>query len=234
MGLRNKEREMSAELQMSASGDAVDFPYRALSRGAIASIIFAVLSLPGLIPTFEPLIALALIGIAAASFAIRGIHRYPNEFSGLGLAKFGLTANLLLLVGGVSLHGYIYVTEVPAGYERVPFYQLQTAEPAPDAPTELALEVDGKQVFIKGYVHPSSGGGRLRQFVMVPDLGTCCFGGQPRSSDMIEVTLTGGQSIKAGLTRRKVAGKFMLNRIPQSLTDFDNVVFYRLQADQVK
>ncbi len=219
---------------MSASDDAVDFPYRALSRGAIASIIFAVLALPGLIPTFEPLIALSLIGIAASAFAIRGIIRYPEEFSGLALAKFGLVANSVLLVGGIALHSYIYMTEVPDGYERVQFYKLQTPEPAPDAPSELAAQVDGKQVFIKGYVHPSSGGGRLRQFVMVPDLGTCCFGGQPRSSDMIEVTLSGGQTIKSGMTRRKVAGKFTLNRRPQSLSDFDNVVFYRLRADQVK
>ena len=225
---------MSGEIQMSASSDAVDFPYKALSRGAVASIIFALLALPGVIPTFEPMIALSLIGLAAALFAIRAISRYPDEFSGLALAKFGMIANAVLLVGGTALHTYIYMTEVPEGYERVPFYKLQTAEPAPDAPTELATEVDGKQVFIKGYVHPSSGGGRLRQFVMVPDLGTCCFGGQPRSSDMIEVTLTGGQTIKSGMTRRKVAGKFTLNRIPQSITDFDNTVFYRLKADQVK
>ena len=225
---------MSAELQMSASDDAVDFPYRALSRGAIASMIFAVLAFPGLVPTFEPLLALSLIGIAAAAVAIRSVRRYPDEFSGLALAKFGLAANLLLLIGGTALHSYIYLTEVPDGYTRVPFYKLQVPEPIPDRPTEAAIEADGKQVFIKGYVHPSSGGGRLRQFVMVPDLGTCCFGGQPRSSDMIEVTLTGGQTIKSGITRRKVAGKFTLNRIPQSLTDFDNVIFYRLKADQVK
>lgn len=225
---------MSAELQMTASDDAVEFPYRALSRGAIASILFAVLAAPGLIPTFEPLIALSLIGIAAAAFAMVGIRRYPDEFSGLALAKLGLIVNGLILVGGIGLHTYIYITEVPDGYERVPFYQLQMPEPKPDAPTELAATIDGKQVFIKGYVHPSSGGGRLRQFVMVPDLGTCCFGGQPRSTDMIEVTLTGGQTIQSGLTRRKVAGKFTLNRRPQSLTDFDNAVFYRLKADQVK
>ena len=225
---------MSAELQMTASDDAVDFPYRAMSRGAIASIIFSGLALPGLIPTFEPLIALSLIGVAAATVAIRSIRRYPDEFSGMSLAKFGLVANVLLLVGGTALHSYIYMTEVPDGYTRIPFYKLQMPEPTPDAPTELAIDVDGKQVFIKGYVHPSSGGGRLRQFVMVPDLGTCCFGGQPRSSDMIEVTLTGGQTIASGMTRRKVAGKFTLNRIAQSLSDFDNVVFYRLRADQVK
>ena len=225
---------MSAELQMTASDDAVDFPYRALSRGAIASMIFAALATPGLIPTFEPLIALSMIGIAAAAFAIVGIRRYPNEFSGLMLAKLGLAVNTLILVGGVAMHSYIYMTEVPDGYERIPFYQLQMPEPKPDMPTELAVTIDGKQVFIKGYVHPSSGGGRLRQFVMVPDLGTCCFGGQPRSTDMIEVTLTGGQTIQSGMNRRKVAGKFTLNRRPQSLSDFDNSVFYRLKADQVK
>jgi hypothetical protein len=225
---------MSAELQLSASSEAVDFPYRAISRGAIASLVFAVLSLIGLVPTFESMLVLTLIGIIAAVTALRTIRRYPEEYSGQMLARIGLAANAMILIGGVTLHTYIYLTEVPEGYERVPFYSLQTVEPAPDVPTPMASEIDGKKVFIKGYVHPASGGGRLRQFILVPDLGTCCFGGQPRSSDMIEVTLIGGQTVSSTMRRRKLAGTFSLNRIPQRRSDFDNTIYYRLRADQVK
>ena len=225
---------MSAELQMSSASEAVEFPYRAISRAAIASIIFMILSLPGLLETFAPMLVLALLGIAAALVGLRSIRRYPNEYSGSQLAQIGLFACLLIFVGGIARHTYIYLTEVPEGYERVPFYMLQQDQNLPDTPTQTAFDINGKPVFIKGYIHPSSGGGMLRQFILVPDLGTCCFGGQPRSSDMIEVTLLGGQTVKAGMTRRKLAGKFMLNQVPRRVTDFDNTVFYRLRADIAK
>ena len=132
------------------------------------------------------------------------------------------------------MHTYIYLTEVPEGYTRVHFYELQQEGSRPDQPTEKALEINGQSVFLKGYIHPSSGSGLLKRFILVPDLGTCCFGGQPKSSDMIEVTLSGSQTAKAGMTKKKLAGTFMLNQLPQRVTDFDNTVFYRLKVDQVR
>jgi len=232
---RTAEPTMStAEPYMSTSDASVDFPYRALSRAAIYSVFFFVLSLLGLIPLFAPMIVLALIGLAFAFAGLRAIRRYPNEYSGIGIARFGIVANASLFVCALAMHTYIYMTEVPEGYTRVPFYELKQPDDAPDVPTEFAMEIDGEKVFIKGYIHPASGDGLLRQFVLVPDLGTCCFGGQPRSTAMIEVTMTSGKSVKGGMTKRKLAGKFVLNRAPQKNTDFDNIVFYRLKADQVQ
>ncbi len=225
---------MSASIQMSTTDDAVDFPYRAVSRAAIASIIFAVLAVPGLLQTFAPMLVLTLVGILAGVVGWRATTRFENEFSGKSIAIAGLAINSLLLVGGVVGHVYIYMTEVPEGYERVQFYELQQDPALPDMPTEKSIAIDGQNVFLKGYIHPSSGSGVLRQFIMVPDLGTCCFGGQPRSSDMIEVTLTGGQTIKAGMTKIKLAGKFTVNRAPQIVTDFENALFYRMRVDQIR
>ncbi|WP_345686218.1 DUF3299 domain-containing protein [Novipirellula caenicola] len=225
---------MSAELQMSSSSDVVEFPYRAVSRAAIASVVFFVLAFPGLIPTFSPLLILTAVGIAAGIVGFRATKQFPDEYSGGALAKFGVIGNALLMVGGIGLHTYIYMTEVPDGYTRIPFHELQQPEGMPDIPTRFAYDIDGDKVFLKGYIHPASGSGALRQFILVPDLGTCCFGGQPKSSDMIEVTVTNGKNVKAGLTKRKLAGKFQLNRSPQKLTDFDNNIFYRIKADQVR
>tara|TARA_R110002073_G_scaffold49466_12_gene132041 strand:+ start:2271 stop:2948 length:678 start_codon:yes stop_codon:yes gene_type:complete len=225
---------MSAELQMSSSSDVVEFPYRAVSRAAIASVVFFVLAFPGLIPTFSPLLILTAVGIAAGIVGFRATKQFPDEYSGGTLAKFGVIGNALLMASGIGLHTYIYMTEVPDGYTRIPFYELQQPEGMPDIPTRFAYDIDGDKVFLKGYIHPASGSGALRQFILVPDLGTCCFGGQPKSSDMIEVTVTNGKNVKAGLTKRKLAGKFQLNRAPQKLTDFDNNIFYRIKADQVR
>lgn len=225
---------MSASIQMSTTDDAVDFPYRAVSRAAIASLIFAALALPGLLQTFAPMLVLTIVGILAGIVGWRATTRYENEFSGKSLAVAGITLNSLLLVGGLAGHIYTYMTEVPEGYERVQFYELQQDASLPDMPTEKSIAIDGANIFLKGYIHPSSGSGMLRQFIMVPDLGTCCFGGQPRSSDMMEVTLTNGQTIKAGMTKIKLAGKFTVNRAPQIVTDFENVVFYRMRVDQIR
>lgn len=219
---------------MSSAADTVEYPYRAISRAAIASVIFFALALPAVMPTFSPLLGLALVGAIAAGAGLSAIRRYPDEYSGRSLALFGLIGNLVLFAGGIAEHTYIYLTEVPDGYERVQFYQLQQDPALPDGPTDAALEISGEPVFLKGYIHPSSGGGMLRQFVLVPDLGTCCFGGQPRSSDMIEVTLTSGQTVRAGLFKRKLAGTFIVTPYPQKKTDFDNTVFYRMKADQVR
>lgn len=211
-----------------------ELPYRALSRGAVVSLVLALLALPGLIPTFELMLVFAAFGFLVALIAHRTIRRYPNEYSGGLLALAGMALNALLLFGGIGMHTYVYLTEVPEGYDRVGFYELQTPESRPDAPTQRAVELDGSDIFLKGYIHPASGSGQLRRFVLVPDLGTCCFGGEPRSSSMIEVTLKGGQTVRATNLRIKLAGKFLVNKHLQQSRDFDNVVFYRLQAEMVK
>lgn len=222
---------MSAELQMSSAHNEVEFPYRAMSSTAISSLVFAVLGLLAGI-FFWPALGLCLIGIVVGLIGYRQIRRYPEEFDGLGIAMAGIGINAAILIGGAAMHTYIYLTEVPEGYTRVQFYELQQDNDQPvDGPTQRAIEMNGKSIFLKGYIHPSSGSGMLKRFILVPDLGTCCFGGQPKSSDMIEITLMDGQATKAGLTKKKLAGTFMLNDAPQRVTDFDNALFYRMNVD---
>lgn len=224
----------TAEIQLSDSSDAIDYPYRAISRAAIVSIALFLPAMLGLVQAFAVMLVFALFGIGAAVMGLRTVSRYPDEFSGKPLAMAGLALNSLLLVGGVAQHSYVYATEVPEGYTRVSFFDLQQPEHLPDLPNAKAMEIDGQAVFLKGYIHPSSGSGLLRRFILVPDLGTCCFGGQPRSTDMIEVTLTGGQTVTAGLTKLKLAGKFMLNPNAQKSADFDNRIFYQMRVDQLR
>jgi len=227
---------MSAEVQLTsyAATEPNDFPYRAISRAAVASIVMLPIALLGLIQAFAPLLFFAVIGLICAVLALRSIARWPDEYSGRSLALIGAVLSGLLLVGGTSRHAYVYATEVPEGYQRVSFYDFQQPQTAPDVPTARALEFDGQNIFIKGYIHPSSGSGLLRRFILVPDLGTCCFGGQPRSTDMIEVTLTKGQKVRSGLTKRKLAGKFTINPYAQKTPDFDNQIFYQLRVDEIR
>lgn len=221
------------EASTERGADYGDLPYRALSRGAVLGVILFVLGLPGLVPTFEPMLVMSLLGLVASVHAVRVVRRYPEEYSGGMVAQAGVVLNACLFFGGVGLHTYIYFTEVPDGYERVGFYELVTPDRLPDAPTPRAVEVDGTDIFVKGYIHPASGSGQLSRFVLVPDLGTCCFGGEPRSSSMIEVVMANGETVRAGKLKIKLAGKFTVNKYMQKSRDFDNAVFYRLKADMV-
>jgi Protein of unknown function (DUF3299) len=221
-----------AEIQMT-SADEVEFPYRAMSSSAIASIVFAVIALL-LGYFFWPTLGLAVVGFVVGLAAFRTISRFPEEFDGKQIAVAGMLLNLLVIGLGASFHTYVYLTEVPDGFTRVQFYKLQQEENGPNAPTDDALKIDGQPIFLKGYIHPSSGSGLLKRFILVPDLGTCCFGGQPKSTDMIEVTLHNGQTTKAGLIKKKLAGEFRVNRAPEKLADFDNNVFYRLKVEYIK
>ena len=223
---------MSAEIQLTAAGDDIEFPYRAMSSGAVASVIFAAIGLIGGV-FFWPVLALCVFGVTLGIFSLRKIARFPQEFDGKQIAIAGVLLNLMTVAGCAGMHTYIYLTEVPEGYTRVHFYELQQPGEE-DQPTPKAFEIDGQEVFLKGYIHPASGSGLLKRFILVPDLGTCCFGGQPKSSDMIEVTLVGGDTTKGGLRKKKLAGTFVLNKVAQKVTDFDNIVFYRMEVDIIR
>lgn len=218
---------------MSLPADAEsDFPYRAISKLAISSVMLFVFGLAGIL--FPVILVLAAVGALLGLLSVRSIATYPNEFSGGAIARFGLFANLLLFTGGVGYHGYVYATEVPEGYTRVNFWELQQPDGVADLPTERAREINGEQVFIKGYVHPTSGSGMLKRFIMVPDMGTCCFGGQPKSTDMMQVNLTSGGAIQSNLMKKKLAGKFYLTPPDRSVPGFENGIFYRFSVDQVR
>lgn len=210
-------------------------PYRALSRGAVTSFALTILSL--LMVYFWPgTLFLPLLGTLLGFASVRAIRRYPGELSGRGMAWTGALGSLFLLVSAAAYHITVYVTEVPDGYTRISFEQLQPDPARPDMYVpQSALALDGKQVFVKGYIHPSvSGLGPVNQFVLVPDLGTCCFGGQPKLTDMIEVTVPGkGGAVQYSRRKQKLAGTL---KVDTRLKRVDGLtgVFYQLQADVVR
>ena len=209
-----------------------DFPYRAISRSAVASVVLFFAALIGWL--LWPALVLAVVGLIMGIWAIRSIRAYPEEFSGSEIAKFGLIANAVLLVTAIGYHSYVYATEVPDGYTRVQFYDLQPGDGRGDSPTEVAREMSGEQIFLKGYIHPTSGSGQLKRFILVPDMGTCCFGGQPKSTDMVDVTLGGGQTITSNVLKKRLAGKFYVLPVSQKIPGFDNGLFYRFKVDIIR
>ena len=104
---------MSAEIQMSSAEDVGEFPYRAMSSTAIASVVFAV---------DRAAVRLFLLALSWTGgrrnrrwgfVGYRQIQRFPEEFDGKEVAITGMLLNLVILIGGAGLHTYIYLTEVP-------------------------------------------------------------------------------------------------------------------------
>ncbi len=225
-------------------------PYRAICRSAIISAVLAAISLPLVVLAVVSMefqvgdaVPLGLLGALFAAVALvlgfvggRTIQRFPSEYTGKRLARFGLVGGLLLFIAGSATAGFTYTTEVPDGYTRTGFWELQPDPEMPQYPVPpKAAELSGKPIFIKGYMHPGVASmGKVNHFILVPDMGTCCFGGQPKATDMIEVVVKEGKERVAYSPRRiKLSGTFYLADIPTQSLGLRNV-WYHLEADEVK
>ncbi|HEY2414365.1 MAG TPA: DUF3299 domain-containing protein [Pirellulaceae bacterium] len=225
-------------------------PYRAISRSAVISAVLAAISLPlvvlavvsmrfqvgdavplGFVGAFLAFIAF-IMGVVGA----RAVRRYPTEYTGGRLAKTGMIGGVFLAIIGSTSASFTYSTEVPDGYNRVGFWELQPDPDQPELPIAVkAIELTGKPIFIKGYMHPGVASmGKVNHFILVPDMGTCCFGGQPKPTDMIEVFIPDGKERVAYSPRRiKLAGTFLLADRPIQSLGLKNV-WYHMEADRVQ
>lgn len=224
--------EMDALVENDQEGWEDYESYRAVSKAAVSSLIIGIF---GLLALAAPLLViLPFIGLFWGWRALRSIRCYPQELTGRGLAWTALVFNGLLFVGGSTFHAVVYATEVPEGAQRISFRDLQPTRDAPDLPVSpRALELDGEQVFIKGYLYPDGQQNNIRQFILIPDLGTCCFGGQPALTDMIQVTLQDPLRAHFSLRKRSIAG---ILRVDTELRPISGLggVYYRLEADHYR
>ena len=215
--------------------------YRSISKTAILSMVFAIFALIAvpfmfLIPEVAIFVGfLASIGIGFGLLAVWGLKRYPDEIVGWGPAKIGLIGSLVFAVGGFGLYGYVYATEVPPDHQRISFSMLKPDKRKEELVPQAAFDLDGKKVFIKGFVRPGQRRVGLKQFILVGDFGDCCFGGNPEITDVIAVDLLGDLKVDYSYRLRRIAGTFKLNP-GRRLVDEDGIpqVFYTIEADYIR
>jgi len=207
--------------------------YRALCGLSVIAVLGGLLSLLAILDVWTlKLVPLATILIGW--LALRKISQDPEEVSGRGWALFGISVALVGLIVGTSLAAYTYATEVREGFQRIHYSQLQPVEDdkgQPRLPQEV-LDLDGKKVFIKGYAYQPAGGEvfHIKQFMLVRDKGDCCFGGNPKITDMILVTLKPPVELREWSTSvQRLSGTF---RIQQGMAVDDlGGCIYHLDAD---
>ena len=209
--------------------------YRSISRAAIVSLVLGLLSIAGL--AFASLLVLPVVGLVLGLVGLSTIRRYPAEYTGNKIAASGILLCTGLFIGGASWHTYDYLTEVPPDHIRTGFWELQPDPDRPELPVSpKSLELTGKKVFIKGYIHPGvASSGKVNRFILVPDMGTCCFGGDPKATDMIEVYIPDAANRLAySRTRVKLAGTFEVSQIASQKLKMKNPVWYHLEVGQVR
>lgn len=204
--------------------------YRSISKAALAGIIFSITGLLFLVSSL--LIVLPLAGFALCLIGLSSIKRLPEELSGKSAAKIGLWISGVTLLIGIASHGYTIATEVRPGYERISYRMLKD-DPKTKLPySEKAEELDGKKVFLKGWIRPGNRKNDLKDFILVGDFGSCCFGGSPKITDVVAVSIKGDDRLSYGWKVRRISGTFRLNR-QTATTSEDGVprVFYQIDAD---
>lgn len=163
--------------------------YKPISPAAAAGLALGLLSVVAAITVADigPW-TFAAVPVAGLLLGVRGVgsvRRY--DMAGLGAARAGVLLSGLALVGGLAFYAYVAATEVPEGYERISYEPLQPSGAGPIS--EAAQALDGKKVYIKGYMYPTSQRRGIKSFVLCRDNGDCCFGGKPKANDMVEITL---------------------------------------------
>jgi hypothetical protein len=224
---------MSIDVEPAAVPAEDYLQYRALSTAAVAALIVGLLSPVAILGW--TLLVVPLIGIPLSLFALAKVRKHHQELTGEGLAKAGLALSLAFAVLGPARLGYVYVTEVPDGYERISYAQLQPDEAvAGELVPPGAIDLEGKRVFIKGFVYPGGQLDGIRQFLLVRDQGDCCFGGNPKLTERILVTLEEPLQLTYQSRIHKLGGTFHVEARDNAIDKAPGGVFYHLKADYLQ
>lgn len=195
-----------------------EFSYRPVPMSAIVGAILAILSISALLAWLA--IPLAVLAALVSLVAVVRIARSQGEFAGLWMATGALTLSLVMAVAGVLLTIHRYRTEIPPGYERVSFAYDISAKGIGrrvDGDKEYLVipqevqDLEGKSVYLKGFMYPTNRPYALTQFVLCKDNAQCCFGGQPALQDMIGVVLTKNRTTDHDPSLIGVAGTLRIN-----------------------
>lgn len=197
--------------------ERVDFDYRPVPVSAPVAAVLGLLGLSAFLAAFG--LVLAAVGLVVSLIAWRAVTR--TDGGGLWLAVAGLALSLVGLIGGGASHAYAYQTEVPEGHVRLDFTTdisevavVPTAAAPEGELSPVVKALDGTPIFLKGYMYPDPSGKErgLSRFIFVKDSGECCFGGKPKLTDMIQVSMTGDTAdYYGGLV--SVAGTFKLRPV---------------------
>ncbi len=208
--------------------------YKTISKASVACIVFSMMGLLAFM--FTSFVVLPFLGLCFGFAALLSFRKFPDQLSGVVATKVAMAVSAVVLFSSIAMHSYIYATEVPEGYQRISFYELEPKHNSPTMYSAKAKEHDGNAVFVAGYVRPGLKKNRLKKFILVGDFGSCCFGGNPKLTDVIAVTIKSDDHVNYGYQKRRIGGQFKLHaQRPKSVQEKDlPYVLYEIEADYIK
>lgn len=204
--------------------------YRKVSAWAVGSLVFGVLSLA---TAFDWVMALVpAVGIFLGLGALQRIDRAPGELTGIGVAKAGIRLSILFWIVGYGWLTHLHFADVPSGYHGISFDTLQPLpEDESGEPPPAAKELEGKRIFIKGYMYPGRQNSEITRFVLVPTVSHCQFC-MPKIevTEIIQVDLIHGIKARYTTRIRGVGGIFHI----RSEGDEEKGLLYQIKADYLR
>jgi hypothetical protein len=205
--------------------------YRSLSVPAVGSVVCGLASL--LVVFGWQLTVIPLVGVWLGRTALRRIRRTPDQFSGAALAQTGIGLSLVFCAVGWLWLWYAETQEVPHGYTRVAYEELQgDASTGGRVIPARARALDGKKVYVKGYMYPGRQQLNLKEFLISRDNGRCAFCmPDPTPTDLVRVTLTGDLHTDYTTHMIGLGGTLHVEEDPEKLAR--QGVAYHLEADYI-
>ena len=166
------------------------------------------------------------VGILLGLKGLKSVRRY--DMAGKPAAKVGMVLSVLSIVGGTAGYIYLLKTTVPPGYQVITYDPLQGG--IGGMIPEQVKALDGKKVYLNGYMYPTNKVHNLNRFVLCRDNGTCCFGGQPKIQDMVEVKTKPGYKLDHTSSLRGIGGTFYA-RVEKDPGGLGTILYHIEDAD---
>lgn len=223
----------TVETGWSRDAGSDDFQYTSLSPWAPVALVLGVASLMALTNSIFGLV-LAAIAIIVCLVAAIQIRSLKEIYRGFGMAMCGLLLSTTCLVAGSWKLHYDFHHEVPEGYIRVNFpNEISEHEFVYFGSSrrlhEKVAPLIGQKVFLKGYMYNLEKLTGLKKFVFLKDNGECCFGGEPKPYDMMEVRMPEGKTTDAFRSMIAVSGT-----LNADVTAAEGDAVYTIDADIVE
>ncbi|MEX1096364.1 MAG: hypothetical protein WED34_09965 [Planctomycetales bacterium] len=208
-----------------------EFDYRPVPVLAPVSLCLGLVAAVGMLGLLG--LAVPLIGTILGAVCLVKIVRSDGEYGGFVPTVIGFGLSAFFLLFGGAYNAYAIATEVPEGYERINFNRDIAKKgfvfaDGQSAPHPEVAALDGRKIFLKGYMYPQFQDHELKGFIFVKDNQQCCFGGNPALTDMISVEMQDGKTVDYSRGLVAVAGVFRV-RDPRTGGELNPV--YELEAD---
>ena len=227
------DSEPSGNSGWGADNQSENFSYTPVSAWGMIAVVLGIFGLTAFMSLFGIAVAAAALVVSIA--AIIRIRGEMGMVRGMLLAVLGLLLSLTSVSGGIVSQIYHYNHEVPEGYQRVNFPDEISARQfvyyrgGQRRLHPAVAEFVGKKIFIKGFMWLTQEDRGLEKFVFLKDNGECCFGGEPKPYDMMQVELQDDKTVDGHTGMVSVAGVLRAN-----VAAGEGKAVYTLEAELVE